>query len=288
MPKGLRNLPITFEEPHLTHFAGMALIHAFCNRLGLKRLLQQALRPSPRYRDYHPTEMLVALLYAIIAGMERVNETQILQYNGAFQKIVGLSRFPDQTAIRRFLKRLTPKQIRQIVGVHDLLRQRLFDRPNQRTSLIFDLDSRVLVVYGRWVEGARVGYNPKKHGRRSYHPLLAFESRFQEFWHGSLRPGEAAQTHPQVAHPLPVGFRVLWEARGRIPRRWKLWICDRRQSQKARSHHYQSQELQVHSAPKWLGGRSVLVPTSQVGEATSLCGGAPAHPRGRGGGRATD
>jgi len=36
-----------------------------------------------------------------------------------------------------------------------------------------------------------VGYNPKKHGRRSYHPLLAFESRFQEFWHGSLRPGDA-------------------------------------------------------------------------------------------------
>ena len=191
MPKGLRNLPIAFEEPHLTHFAGMALIHAFCNRVGLKRLLQQALRPSPRYRDYHPTEMLVALLYAIIAGMERVNETQILQYNGAFQKIVGLSRFPDQTAIRRFLKRLTPKQIRQIVGVHDLLRQRLFDRPHKRTSVIFDLDSTVLVVYGRWVEGARVGYNPKKHGRRSYHPLLAFESRFQEFWHGSLRPGDA-------------------------------------------------------------------------------------------------
>src|SRR3989304_7930199 len=166
MPRGFPSFPISFEESHLTYFAGLLLIQRFCQKLGLKRLFQRCLRPSPRFRDFQPSDMILAILYAIIAGMERVTETQILQYNGAFQKIVGLSRFPDQTAIRRFLKRLTPKQIRQIVGVHDLLRQRLFDRPNQRTSLIFDLDSTVLVVYGRWVEGARVGYNPKKHGRR--------------------------------------------------------------------------------------------------------------------------
>jgi hypothetical protein len=194
MPRGLRNLPISFEESHLTHFAGLLLIQRFCQKLGIKHLLQQHLRPAPRFRDFHPSEMILAVLYAIIAGMERVNETQILQYNGAFQRIVGLSRFPDQTAIRRFLKRLTPRHIRQIVQVHDLLRQRIFNKPSLRTSLIFDLDSTVLVVYGKSVEGARVGYNPKKHGRRSYHPLLAFESRSQEFWHGSLRPGDAGSS----------------------------------------------------------------------------------------------
>jgi hypothetical protein len=113
--------------------------------------------------------------------MDRVNQTQILQYNGAFQKIVGLDRFPDETAIRRFLKRLTPSHIRQILRVHELLWQKLFDRPRNRTSLIFDIDSTVVIIYGRQVEKARVGYNPKKPGRRSYHLLLAFESRFQEF-----------------------------------------------------------------------------------------------------------
>jgi hypothetical protein len=75
MPKGLRNLAITFEEPHLTHFAGMVLIHAFCQRLGLRRLLQQTLRPAPRYREYHPAELVLALLYAIIVGLDRINST---------------------------------------------------------------------------------------------------------------------------------------------------------------------------------------------------------------------
>lgn len=105
----LRNLRIAFDESLLTHFAGMALIHAFCTRLGLKWLLQHALRPGPRYRDYHPAEMLRALLYAIIAGLDRINTTQILQYNGAFRRIVGLPRFPNATALRRFLKRLHPR-----------------------------------------------------------------------------------------------------------------------------------------------------------------------------------
>jgi hypothetical protein len=166
----------------------MALVHAFCMRLGLKWLLQHALRPGPRYRDYHPTEMLLALLYAIIVGLDRINATQILQYNGAFQRIVGLPRFPNATALRRFLKRLRPRHIRQVVRLHDQLRRALFARPRPRTSLVFDLDSVVLVVYGH-AEGARVGYNPKKRGRRSYHPLLCFEAHHQEFWHGSLRPG---------------------------------------------------------------------------------------------------
>ncbi len=78
MAKGLRNLPITFEEPGLTHFAGMALVHAFCQKLGLKRLLQRCLRPAPRARDYQPAELLVALLYAIIVGLDRINATQVL------------------------------------------------------------------------------------------------------------------------------------------------------------------------------------------------------------------
>jgi len=188
MARGLRNLTITFVEPGLTHFAGMALIHAFCQRLGLKRLLQRCLRPTPRARDYQAAELLLALLYAIIVGLDRINATQILQYNGAFQRIVGLPHFPDQTALRRLLKRLRPRHIRQLVRLHDQLRSALLARPRPRSSLTFDLDSVVLVLYGH-AEGARVGYNPKKRGRRSYHPLLCFEAHRQEFWHGSLRPG---------------------------------------------------------------------------------------------------
>ncbi len=80
--------------------------------------------------------------------------------------------------------------IRQLVGLHDRLRRWLDATPAPCSTLIFDLDSVVLPLYGHQA-GARLGYNPKKRGRRSYHPLLCFEAHRHEFWHGTLRPGNA-------------------------------------------------------------------------------------------------
>lgn len=126
-------------------------------------------------------------------GLRRINKTEILQYNGAFLEMLGLERFPDQSTLRRFLKRLTPHQIRQLVRLHDSLRSYLFTRPKERHSLTFDIDSVVIVIYGK-AQKASVGYNPKKPGRRSYHPLFCFEAHLQEFWHGRLRPGNAGSS----------------------------------------------------------------------------------------------
>lgn len=51
----------------------------------------------------------------------------------------------------------------------------------------------MLTLYGK-PQFAQVGYNPKKRGRRSYHPILCFEAHLQEFWYGFLRPGNAVTT----------------------------------------------------------------------------------------------
>jgi len=193
MPKGAQKVHFVFEETHITHFGGMWLIQRFCKWLGLKKRLQEHIRFSQKNQDYHPSELILALMFAIIMGLRRINKTEILKYNGAFLEMLGLKNFPDQSTLRRFLKRMSPKVIRRLARLHDSLRTYLFSLPRERTTLIFDLDSVVIVIYGKQ-QGARVGYNPKKRGRRSYHPLLCFESRFQEFWHGSLRPGNAASS----------------------------------------------------------------------------------------------
>lgn len=48
----------------------------------------------------------------------------------------------------------------------------------------------MLVLYGKQ-ENAKIGYNPITRGRPSYHPLLCFESRSKDCWHGELWPGDA-------------------------------------------------------------------------------------------------
>jgi hypothetical protein len=198
MPRALRTLHLSFHETHLTHFGGMVLLQRFCNKLGLRRLLQRSLRMSRRNADYGAADLILALLYAIMAGLRRINKTEILQYNGTFLSLLGLSRFPDQSTLRRFLKGMSPRSVRQLVTLHDQLRAQLFPLPRRRTPLTFDLDSVVLTVYGKH-QFARVGYNPKKRGRRSYHPLVCFEAHLQEFWHGSLRPGNTVTATGLVA-----------------------------------------------------------------------------------------
>lgn len=218
MPKGLRTLRLSFKDTHLTHFGGMILLQRFCSKLRLRWWIQNSVKIPQRNAAYLPSDLILALLYAIMAGLRRINKTEILQYNGAFLSLLGLSRFPDQSTLRRFLKRLPPKAIRQLVALHDQLRERLFRLPKSRTTFIFDLDSVVLTIYGK-LQFARVGYNPKKKGRRSYHPLLCFEAHLQEFWHGSLRPGNAASSTgavPFLARCLAKVPKQIARARIRI------------------------------------------------------------------------
>jgi len=198
MPKGLRTLRLAFAETHLTPFGGMVLLPRFCSKLRLRGLLQNRVKIAQRNADYLPSDLVLALLYAIMAGRRRINKTEIRQYNGTFLSWLGLSRFPKQSTLRPFLQRISTRSVRQLVGLHDQWRAQLFPLPRRRTTLTFDLHSVVWTVYGQQ-QFAGVGYNPKKHGPRSYHPLICFEAHWQEFWQGSLRPGQAVTASGVVA-----------------------------------------------------------------------------------------
>jgi hypothetical protein len=190
MKKGLQSLEFSFEAEGLTHYGGLFLIQRFCNKLDFRRRLQRCWRAAPDWSEFDPVDLIQLLLFLLIAGLQRVNKSDKLQYDGFFLALLGLEKIPDESSLRRFLQRLSPPAIRQLAHLHDQLRHELFVRPKPRSSLEFHLDSVVLTLYGKQ-QGARVGYNPKAKGRPSYHPLLCFEGQGQEFWHGSLRPGDA-------------------------------------------------------------------------------------------------
>lgn len=189
-PCGPRKLKITFGATSLTHYGGVYLLHRFFSRLRLRKLLTQEARLLQRNNRYSAGEMLLALLYPMILGLERIETTQLLRQNGVFQYLTGLPSYPDATTLRRFLLRVAPSALRKLRALHDRFLRRMVVHPRPPTRVIFDIDSTVLVVYGHQ-EQARVGYNPLKRGRPSYHPLLCFEGQTKDFWHGELRPGDA-------------------------------------------------------------------------------------------------
>jgi hypothetical protein len=190
MARGPRKLRVIFGSASLTHYGGVYLLHRFFSRLRLKKLLTQEARLLQRNNRYSVGEMLLALLYPMILGLERIETTQLLRQNGVFQYLTGLPSYPDATTLRRFLVRAAPTALPKLRALHDRFLRRMTVQPRPPTRLIFDIDSTVLVVYGHQ-EQARIGYNPIKRGRPSFHPLLCFEGQTKDFWHGELRPGNA-------------------------------------------------------------------------------------------------
>jgi hypothetical protein len=190
MAKGPRTLRITFGAETLTSYGGVYLLHRFLTRIGFTHALAQDIRLVHRNNRYSVGELFLAVLYPMILGLERIETTQLLRQNGVFQYLTGLPRYPEATTLRRFLRRVAPDGLPRLRALHDRLLRRMLCQPRRPSRLIFDVDSTVLVVYGK-PEGARIGYNPLQRGRPSYHPLLCFEGQSKDFWHGELRAGDA-------------------------------------------------------------------------------------------------
>lgn len=189
MGKGIQKIKFTFGEKGLTFLAGFPIIYQFAKSLNLLRFYQTYLHLSHRNTYYHWSDLLLSHFYFTIAGIERLNHLTSLKYNGLLPQLTGLPRLPGTRAMRDFLLGLTPQDLSQIQRIHDLIRQKMFQYPNVLTTAILDFDSSVLTVYGNQ-ELAEVGYNPFKHGRKSYHPLFVFESHLKISINGELRPGK--------------------------------------------------------------------------------------------------
>lgn len=184
MRRGPRNLRISADGLGLTAFGGVALLHAFFQRLGLRGQLQRWVRFPQRNNNYSISEMIEALLYPLILGLGRVATTEPLRRNGVFQYLAGLPRYPAATTLRRFLERFAMLGRDKFLALHDSWRKEMLSRRRPRSRVIFDLDTTVLTVYGR----------------PSYLPLLCFEGYSGDVFYGSYHPGN---TNPSaVIRPL--------------------------------------------------------------------------------------
>ena len=144
MTRGPRKLRLIFGSTSLTHYGGVYLLHRFFSRLRLKKRLTQQARLIQRNNRYSVGEMLLALLYPMILGLERIETAQLLRQNGVFQYLTGLPSYPDATTLRRFLLRVAPVALPRLRALHDQFLQRMTITPHRPTRLIFDVDSTVL------------------------------------------------------------------------------------------------------------------------------------------------
>jgi hypothetical protein len=166
------------------------LFNRFLQQLRFRRYLSQSLRFEQRNSRYSLTEFLIALMYPMILGLEKIEVSALLKTNGVFQYLTGLPSFPDPVTLRRFLVRSAPVLLPRLGRIHDHLRTHFLGRPTLPSSFWLDCDSTARTLYGHQ-EGAVKGYNPAHPGKKSYHPLLVTEAHRADCLGGFLRPGNA-------------------------------------------------------------------------------------------------
>jgi hypothetical protein len=174
----------------LTHFGGVYFFHEFLQVLQIRRFLTQNLEYPRRNQRYSLAQMILALVYPLVLGLDRLETASFLRSNGTFQYLTGLQSFPDPQTLRRFLIQAPASFLEQLHRVNDRLLQNFIHMPSHRSRLILDLDSTVVTVFGRQ-EHAEIGYNPRYRGKRSYNPLLCMEANSSYLWDAELRPGNA-------------------------------------------------------------------------------------------------
>ncbi len=114
-----------------------------------------------------------------------------------FQRVAGLICFPVQSTIIRFLRCLKVSVAREIASFNFDLLMKFRGGFKKLKSLTLDLDSHVAPVYGHQ-QRAGLGYNPRKKGRKSYHPLLCFIGETRDYIGGLFRSGKHHSSYNAV------------------------------------------------------------------------------------------
>lgn len=190
MPYLPRNIKISCNHSGLTHYGGIYFFQEFLRVLQFRHFLARRLADFRSRHDYTLSQMVLALIYPIVLGLDRLESASFLRPDETFQYLTGLPNYPDPQSLRRFLLQAPPEFRQQLHRFNNRLLQHFIHLPERRSRLILDLDSTVVTVFGRQ-EGAAVGYNPRYRGKRSYDPLLCLEANSSFLWDTELRPGDA-------------------------------------------------------------------------------------------------
>ena len=186
-----------FTLRNATLYGGYNLISDFLTSMGLQRMIGNNLSiTKAHWAEYPLAEVVQWFLEGYLCGLQRPSHFESLEDDPLWTAKSGRQKLPDHTSFNKDLKRFTTEEsVRDLRG----LLVSVADRDlSKRDGLVLDFDSSVETVYGHQ-EGAAIGYNPHKHGRASYHPLLVFDGVSAQALNAQLRPGDTNSATDAVA-----------------------------------------------------------------------------------------
>ena len=181
----------------ISPFGGLASFISFLGQIGFTNQVQKHLPfAEPASNNAIPlAHCLTAFLMSVVVGARRFAHAQWLRADRVLHALLGIARFPSDDTIRHFFLRFRQADIEAFW--RPLWRGLLLRVKGPASGFSLDLDSTVFCREGTQ-EGAAKGYNPRRQGRRSHHPLLAVLAEAPFVLHGWLRSGNTGASRGVV------------------------------------------------------------------------------------------
>ena len=184
----MRDYDIKFVNKEITPFGGLSLFLKMLDRCHFdEQLVKSGIPSQGSNRGYNPVQIILGLFAGVWCGASRFGHLDIVRYDTALCNLLGWNRGADHRAYQRYLNKFSQATNQRVFSelFSWFFSELVFD------NYTLDFDSTVMVRQGSQ-EGVAKGYNPKRPGRPSHHPLLAFVSEVRMIANYWLRPGNTS------------------------------------------------------------------------------------------------
>ena len=181
-------LRVRHSARNLTDGGGLILVRRLWDNLGLGSWIDHKTQELAGF--FRPSLMVEAWVVLLLYGGRVLDDLPLLDRRG-IRRLFGWTRLPDPTTFGRWLRRAGKLLVPLLDELLWHVVRRRWRHKGVPRALTLILDSTVSVRYGLKQAGAVRGYNPRKPGRPSHHPLLAFVQETDDCMGIRWRPGDA-------------------------------------------------------------------------------------------------
>lgn len=193
-----------YSDNPVTPWGGMQEMKMIIEKTGILSKLEELPLPVNKSNNsISALDIIESFWVSIWIGCFRFSHTAVVRMDEVLRQIFGWKRVPSGTTYGRFFKKFTSSMNHELF----ISLYRWFFNQVQFDNYTLDVDSSVITRYGLQ-EGSKIGYNPKKPGRASHHPLFAFVNDIRMVANCWNRSGNTASSS-NVIHFLEETFSIL-------------------------------------------------------------------------------
>jgi hypothetical protein len=185
----MHSIDYEYTDKDITAWGGLRLVQELMERIDFRGMLDEAGLPERgSNRAYDSSTIIEGFIVSVILGAKRLAHSGTIRHDEVIRKIFGWKGgMASQSTFCRFFKRSSLESNDEIMRRFN---RRWFEMVDIDKHTV-DIDSSVISRFGEQ-EGVAVGYNPKRHGRASHHPLIAFSAEARMVIQSWMRTGDSA------------------------------------------------------------------------------------------------